>query len=162
MYKLKIQGLNSFVAKQTELITNLANKECQALANEAKFQITQNLNDSRERSLDPQGSDIIKNVEVEKIEEGYGVGNIQKLDTTAPYWYWINFGIARSGRRIPPGTNDNPRIKGHFEPTTNGRFVKNSPRLPLYPKKPITAHNYIERTWSYILSNVKQIISGVR
>lgn len=82
-----------------------------------------------------------------------GIGNIDYLNATVPYWYWINYGIAQTGRRVPPGTDENSRIRGSFspgeaKPNDNsfraGRFVKGG--FPMNPKKPIDAHNYIERT----------------
>lgn len=59
---------------------------------------------------------------------------------------------------MPPGTNDNPRITGHFEPNTKGIFTKGQPKFPMNPKKAITAHNYIEKALGVMIGKVRSLL----
>jgi len=83
---------------------------------------------------------------------GWGIGEIDKLNKEAPHWYWINFGVAQSGRRIPPSTKEFPKLHGQFQPNANGRFKKGG--FPIFPQKAITAMNYIENTQAFINAQI--------
>ena len=91
---------------------------------------------------------------MELREDWAGVGDIDHLNKTVKYWYWQNYGKAQSGRSIPPGAKEFPRLTGHFEPEQNGRFVKSSPRFPIYPERAIPPMNYIEDTWNKLVTQI--------
>ncbi len=106
------------------------------------------------------------NWDVEKLPDGYGVGNIDKLNQTAPYWFWLNYGVAQTGRKYPPSYAENNRIVGHFEPGTKrptasayqqGRFTRGKPHYRLYPKRPMPAYNYITETWHKLINYAESI-----
>lgn len=67
---------------------------------------------------------------------------------------WIDKGVAGTGRRVPPGTNENPRIRGSFTPGQTkpdggnfrgGRFQRGG-GFAMNPTKPIEPHNFIAKT----------------
>lgn len=145
----------------------LSEEHTKILAEEHKKQLDNAIEETRERSLKPTGDHLKDQIQVEQIAEsgfssvvnsGYGVGNINTLNQKAPWWAWINFGKAQSGRTIPPGTNDNPRITGHFEPSNKGIFTKGQPKFPIFPKKAISAHNYIEKALGIMISKVRELL----
>jgi hypothetical protein len=140
----------------------LSEEHTKILAEEHKKQLDIAIEVSRERSLKPIGKHLSDQIQVEKISEnnlvGYGVGNINTLNINAPWWAWINFGRAGTGRTIPPGTKDNPRITGHFVPGTKGIFTKGQPKFPMNPKKAIKAHNFIERSLGIMISKVRELL----
>jgi len=145
----------------------LSEEHTKALAEEHKKQLDSAIEDTRERSLKPVGKHLSDQIQVEKIAEsgfsgvvnsGYGVGNIQVLNKEAPWWVWLNFGKAGTGRTIPPGTKENPRITGHFVPGTKGIFTKGQPKFPIDPKKAIKAHNYIEKALGIMISKVRELL----
>lgn len=140
----------------------LSEEHTKLLAEEHKKELDKAIEATRERVTKPTGNHLADQIQVEKIAEGdskgYGVGNIDTLNQRAPWWAWINFGRAFSGRTIPPGTNENPKIKGHFEPNTKGIFTKNQPKFPIFPKKAITAHNYIEKALGVMISKVRSLL----
>lgn len=140
----------------------LTEEHTKLLAEEHKKELDKAIDETRTRVIKQVGNHLKDQIQVEKIfvdnTTGYGVGNIEVLNQKAKWWAWINFGRAFSGRTIPPGTKDNIRIKGHFEPASKGIFVKGSPRLPIDPKKPILPHNYIERALSTMISKIRTLL----
>lgn len=146
----------------SQVIGQMSEEHTKLLAEEHKKELDKAVDDTRERVLKPTGNHLKDQIQVEKISEnnstGYGVGNINTLNQKAPWWQWINYGRAASGRTIPPGTNDNAAIKGYFEPETKGIFTKGQPKFPMNPKKAITAHNYIEKALGVMVSKVRQLL----
>jgi hypothetical protein len=138
----------------------LSEEHTKLLADEHKKELDKNIDLTRERVEKPTGNHLKEQIAVEKLNAvtGYGVGNINTLNQKAPWWAWINYGRAFSGRTIPPGTDENSRIKGHFEPSTKGIFVKGQPRFAMNPKKAITAHNYIERALGTMIGRVRGLL----
>lgn len=153
---VSITGINGFAQRQLNIIKDISAQQLDAIAHATEERIQFHILYSIKR-LGSTGH-LARAFTAEKINRfEWGVGRISYLNTTVPYWRWINFGVAGTGRRIPPGTNENPRIKGHFEPNENGRFVKGSPRFAMNPTKAIEPHNYIQRT----LNDQNLIISSV-
>jgi len=136
----------------------LSEEHTKLLADEHKKELDKAIEATRERVTKPTGNHLADQIQVEKIAEGYGVGNIETLNAKAPWWAWINFGRAFSGRTIPPGTNEDAAITGHFEPGTKGIFTKGNPKFPMNPKKAITPHNFIERSLSAMLGKVRSLL----
>lgn len=151
---VSVTGIKGFTQRQLTIIKSLSSKQLEAIAletaNRMKFHITS--------SIERQGStgNLANAFFAERVSNlSWGIGRISYLNQAVPYWRWINFGVAGTGRRIPPGTEENPNIRGRFEPNQNGRFVKGY--FPMNPKKAIRPHNYIQRT----LNDQNLIISGV-
>lgn len=98
---------------------------------------------------------------------GYGVGDIDYLNTNAKQWYWHNYGIAQSGRRVPPRTTGifSPG-EPHPDPSSfrAGRFsheVTTNMGL-LQPVKAIDAKNYIEKTLAKIFAQSPSILQWIK
>ena len=139
-------------------IGKLSEEHTKILAEAHKKELDKSIEDTRERSLKPTGDHLKDQIQVEKIDKGHGVGNIAVLNVKAPWWAWINYGKAQSGRTIPPGTKENPRITGHFVPKQKGIFTKGQPKFPMNPKKAIKAHNYIEKALGVMISKVRELL----
>lgn len=154
MYR-KGRPMEEIIRLELQQLSEIHTKTC---AEEHKKQLDKAIEDTRERVVKPFGTHLADAISTEKITGGYGVGKIETLNQKAPWWAWINFGRAFSGRTTPPGTNENPRIKGHFEPNAKGIFTRGQPKFPIYPKKPISPHNYIERSLSVMISKVRQLL----
>jgi len=140
------------------LTKDLSEKHTKILADAHKKELDKAIEDSRERTMKPVGDHLKDQIHAEKIDGGYGVGNISILNLKAKWWRWLNYGIAGTGRRIPPGTKENPRITGHFVPGTKGIFTKGQPKFPIDPKKAIKPHNYIERALGAMISKAKELL----
>jgi len=97
---------------------------------------------------------FVRAIQYGKLENGgFWVGDINHLNEFAKQWRWLNYGRAGTGRRIPPGTDENSRIKGQFSPGEarpmgsafgQGRFKKGF--YAMNPKKAITPMNFIEKS----------------
>lgn len=146
---------NSLQKNIQKLTADLSEKHTNTLADATKVQLDKSIEDTRIRTLKPTGNHLKDSIEKEKIEGGYGVGNFETLNQKTPWWAWINYGRAFSGREIPPGTDENPAIRGHFEPNVKGIFTKGSPKFVMNPKKPIPAHNYIEKALAFMYNAIK-------
>ncbi len=154
---VKIEGLGKNFAKtQAEIIQRLSNIQLEAIARKTEEVIKAKITERIER--DGSTGNLANSFTTVKITGGWGVGDIDFLNKQAPYWYWQNFGIAQSGRKIPPGSkgafkSGNPRPTagaGGSRWGSNGQFFIN-------PKKPIEAKNYIQAT----LNEVNQIVASV-
>ena len=145
-----------------QVLGQMSEEHTKILADQHKKELDKAIDETRERSLKPSGNHLKDQIQVEKIHEhnmpGYGVGNINVLNEKAPWWAWINFGRAFSGRTIPPGTNENPKIKGHFVPGTKGIFTKGQPKFPMNPKVAIKPHNYIERSLGVMINKIRELV----
>jgi hypothetical protein len=146
-----------------QVLGEMSEEHTKILAEEHKKELDKAIDDTRERVSKPTGLHLKDQIQIEKISEndmpGYGVGNIETLNQKAPWWAWINFGRAlTTGRMIPPGTNENPRIRGHFEPGVKGIFTKGQPKFNMNPKKAITAHNYIEKALGVMISKARSLL----
>ena len=158
--------ITALIARQGESIPTVIQQEIGKLSEEHtkilaeahKKELDKSIEDTRERSLKPTGNHLKDQIQVEKIDKGHGVGNIAVLNVKAPWWAWINYGKAQSGRTIPPGTKENPRITGHFVPGTKGIFTKGQPKFPMNPKKAIKAHNFIEKALGVMISKVRELL----
>lgn len=155
----KGQAIPDVIAQQIGI---LSEEHTKVLAEAHKKELDKAIDDSRERSIKPTGDHLKDQIQVENIssgeQKGYGVGNVEVLNQKAKYWVWLNFGRAGTGRTIPPGTKDNPRITGHFVPSIKGIFTKGQPKFPMNPKKPIKAHNFIEKALGIMISKVRELI----
>lgn len=152
------------ISEHTVALTKeLSEKHTKLLADEHKKELDKNIEDTRERVTKTTGLHLADQIQVEKLSDntpGYGVGNIDTLNQKAPWWAWINFGRAFSGRTIPPGTKENPRIKGHFEPNAKGIFTKGQPKFQMNPQKAISAHNYIEKSLGSMLGKIRLLLGS--
>lgn len=152
---VKINDKN-FIKQQFPIILNLAERQIEAIARETERVIQSHITDSIKR--DGSTGNLANSFTTLKIIGGWGVGDIDFLNKQAPQWYWVNYGIAQSGRRIPPksrgsfaGKAPSPGGgKSRWNQSSNGQFLIN-------PKKAIEAKNYIQKT----LSEVDKIISSV-
>lgn len=82
----------------------------------------------------------------------WGIGDIEFLNKTVPYWRHINFGslaIGANWQHILP--------KGHWD---NGRWIIGDSDTDYFamPNTPIQAHNYIEKTLSDLDLAIQKVI----
>lgn len=90
------------------------------LAEWSKSKMTTIINSSRKRVPGSKSGNLASNIQVEKVSGGfgsgyveYGVGNIQTLNSVAPYWQVLNSGKTVTGKRFTPG-NGKYVPKGFF------------------------------------------------
>ena len=111
---------------------------------------------------------LVRSIQYDKLEGGgFWIGDINHLNEFAKQWRWLNYGMAGTGRKVPPGTDENPRIKGMFSPGEGkpmgsafgqGRFRKGF--YAMNPKKAITAINYIEKSIFKLENEIVSVIDA--
>lgn len=166
--KVEFIEKGGFVKKQMAFVKILSDKHLQAIAEETEKRLQFNVTASIQR---PESTgNLAEQMTKEKIPGGWGVGNISKLNQRSPQWLWVNSGRAGTGRTIPPGTAENPKIKGSFSPGQSrpnsgsfrgGRFQKGG-GFHMNPTKPITPHLFIEKTIQQIPTLIKFVLGKVK
>src|SRR3990167_4017726 len=102
---------------------------------------------------------------------GVGIGDLQELSFSAPYWYLINYGgmsalASRGGSIYGSFDGINPPL-GQFVGTGVGRgyFFTGIPAMDgriykMTPKNPVWAMNYIEQTINWLATIWRIHLSG--
>ncbi len=156
MAKIDVKIKSNFAKSQTTFILNLSDRQIEAIARKTELVIKDKITERIER--DGSTGNLANSFNTIKITNGWGVGDINFLNKQAPYWYWQNYGIAQSGRRVPPSS------KGAFQsgtprpvPGGSGSRWSSSGQFFINSKKPIEAKNYIQAT----INEINRIISSV-
>jgi len=162
------KGQNIPIVTQ-QMLGQMSEEHTKILAEEHKKELDKAIEETRVRPIKQVGNHLKDQIQVEKISEngmpGYGVGNIAVLNQKAPWWAWINFGRAFSGRTSPPvdegsftGTpipNAGAFRSGlwqHKKQADGGRMYT------LVPNKDIQPHNYIEKALGVMVSKAKSLL----
>jgi hypothetical protein len=153
-----------FIQTQIASIRELADRQIEAIADETVKVIRQKITariDKRDGSTENLALSFTKI----PITGGFGVGDINFLNKQAPYWYWQNFGIAQSGRKIPPA-NRGAFTSGNPKPNPAGGTSRwghsSTGKYLIQPKKPIEAKHYIEATINEINQIIQTVIRSVK
>lgn len=158
-----IKGITKFKTTQFKTIQELSERQLEVLAKETEILIQRKITESIQRP--GSTGDLANSFFAEQTINGWGIGNISFLNQNAKQWYWINYGVAQTGRSIPPNT------KGTFSPGNpkpdsssfrNGRFKQSSNGYLMKPNKPIEPHNFIARTLQQIPILISNVLSKVK
>ena len=102
---------------------------------------------------------LMRSINAYSIEVGgWGIGDIQELDYSAPYWYLMNYGgmstIAARGETIYGnfgGFKPDSAMKGSNPGAGPEKFIKGAgPVYRMTPRFPIMPKNYIEDTSNWL------------
>ena len=154
-FKVTVKGHREISSQTLKLIKDLSKEQVTTIALETVSTMRNFIRLSIERA--GSTGNLEKSILAEPLlGDGYGVGNVNYLNKQVPYWAWINYGVAGTGRRIPPP------VFGHFEPESNGRLTRTDPFFKIEPNKPISPHNYIANTVLQIPSIVQNVFNRIR
>jgi hypothetical protein len=165
----------SLVTEVQEFVIPLKDRHLFQLSEETVKEIKNKIGESIQR---PESTGhLADSFFADKLADGYGIGNIDYLNQNAKQWYWIEYGVAQTGRRVPPGYAENPSIIGTFNPGIpaptsqdfrGGRFQIGQRQsadggiYALNPKKPIEPHNYISKTVARISEIINLVLKRVK
>jgi hypothetical protein len=131
-----------------------------------KFMLNQIVNNIKR---DGSTGNLVKNITCKFEPQGnnwyFWIGDIPTLNQNAKYWYWLNYGIAQTGRKIPPanrgffGAGNAPKEGGGTEKWTH---TGNKDDFFMIPKKPIQAINYIQNTIHELESKIPNLFIGLK
>jgi len=157
--RVSIEGLGKdFARTQTQIIRLLSERQIEEIARETEVVIKRKITERIQR--DDSTGNLAKSFTTVKLADGWGVGDIAYLNQNAKQWYWLNFGVAQSGRTTPPRSRGAFRT-GNPAPSSDGgssRWNQSSTgQYMIQPTKPIEAKNYIQAT----INEINQIISTV-
>jgi len=168
MARVIIKKLNpkSLESEVREFIIPLSERQMFHMSEETVKEIRNKIAESLQRP--GSTGNLASSFFSEKTVDGYGIGNIDYLNTNAKYWHWQNYGVAQSGRRTPP-MSVGYFAPGEAKPNVNsfrqGRFIQDSSEAGGYlmiPTKPIEAKNYIEKTIARISEIANSVLSTVK
>jgi hypothetical protein len=167
-----IKGGKQISADIEKLTGKLSEEHTKLCAEEHKKELDKAIEDSRVRPTKQTGNHLKDQIQIEKIlgdTAGYGVGNIETLNQKAPWWAWINFGRAGTGRTDPP-SDIGSFAPGEGKPSSSsfraglwqhGKLDPNAGLAGawgLNPKKAIKAHNYIEKALGVMVSKIRELL----
>ena len=159
-------GGKSLETEVREFVLPLSDKQLFYISEETVKEIRNKIAESLQRP----GSigNLASSFFAEKIPEGYGVGNINYLNQNAKQWHWLEYGIAQSGRKVPPQTTGF-FAPGQAEPMQSefrtGRFEYTGNYTHAYllnPQRAIEPHNYIAKIIARIPEIANTILSQVQ
>lgn len=145
---VKSVGIDTgWVTKEIARLTIRADVDLKRMADETVVVIQQTI----EQNIRRTGStgNLANSMYASKIPGGWGVGDIEYLNSNAKYWRHINFGseaINANWEHAVPTGGFNP---GGSAPTAGGggqRWGVGSGNFSFTPGKPIPPMNYIEQT----------------
>lgn len=95
-------------------------------------------------------------------ENGWGVGDIDELNSDAPYWAAVNWGSNHMvGRRVPGGSFSPINEKPELDFFRQDRWVTGG-RFSFIVKNEIPAMNYIEKTIFWLEQKIDEIIATAK
>ena len=134
-------------------------EQINALGQETALEMKKIINDNKVRPQAGEATVLENIIDVEYFENGWGVGNLDLLQSHAPWWSALNWGSSHMiGKHLPPGTFQPGVPKPTNEDFRSGRWKKGtlgSIGGKLYSpivKKAIEATNYIEKTIFWLSS----------
>lgn len=142
-------------------------KEFKKLGEETAEYMKSTINSSKVRPQADEPTDLENNIKVEHGQNSWGVGNIEELDKTAPYWRAVNFGSSHMvGKHLPTGVFDPGEPAPNKEWFRRGRWKKgqdyNGEQYRPIVTQPILPMNYIERTVVWVTNSITNILKSFK
>lgn len=157
--------IRRFGMSPAELLSNIEfkfltiEKGLTSVGDEARDLMRDLISSSKKRGATPGNLENSIETQVEKNPFLVGVGLIALLDAKAPYWYFLNYGISRSGMTIPgrgkavpgffgAGNAPDSSLAGTAKGTEPFYYVPrgiSTNRFIMRPKNPISPVHYLEK-----------------
>lgn len=128
---------------------------------------------SKVRPQNGEPLDLENHIKCEFFEGGWGVGDVEDLKESAPYWAAINWGSSHMvGKRVPQGSfsasDTTGNVKGGKSKDVGstkpdqaffrtGRWVTDKGNFSFIVKRPIPPMNYIEKTLFWLSDVVNHL-----
>jgi len=164
--QLSKDGFRKEIKHIERIISNVKN-EFKQLGNDTANEMRNTISNNKkrpggestlERAIDSQYIDIGE-------EFGFFVGLLDKLYQSAPYFFFINYGVSFKGMRIPGRGKQVPT--GQFSPGNpkpnqgsfgQGRWQTGQGNYSFRAKKGITPMHYIEKTAIWLDTHLNRIV----
>lgn len=143
--RISQKGPEDFI-KEMDVLEKNIDKGLKQMAEQVRDNMFAAINDRTKRS---SSGNLQKHIKVEKIPNGYGIGNQEVLDANAEYWRVVNY-----GGYVPPANLG--YFEGHTPPGARGKdawtHTGDKKDFLMVPKRPIVGIRYIEKA-AHWLSN---------
>lgn len=161
--QVKITGFDRFAQTQVVIIRDLSERQLERIAKETEVIIREKIQASITRANST--GNLENSFNAEKIFRGWGVGNINFLNSQAPYWAHVNFGSSVVGashnHRVPQGAF-NPGNPFPDSGSAGARWEAGAGPYSFIPTQPIAPLNYISKTLQELNLIVEKAIREVK
>lgn len=158
--------------KAVERINFAQKASIRELGNRTASSMRQTIRDKKVRPQAGEPTELENNITVEHFETpdeiGWGVGDIDRLNTNAKYWRAVNYGSNHLvGKFLPPGIFSPGNAKPNRKYSGEGRWKKGETdsdgrTWTAEITKPIPAMNYIETTVTFVRGQINAIANIFR
>jgi len=121
-----------------------------------KMKTTIQSNKKRPQAGEP--TNLENNIDVEHFSNGWGVGNVAKLNKNAKHWAATNYGSNHLVGKTIHGQFEPGNPKPSSNDSRTGRLKKGW--YSVHIKNPIPAMNYIEKTVNFVRRQINNIRMG--
>ena len=153
------------ILKEVDTDIKKIRDEVNFLGVETENHMKQIITTSKVRPQADEPTDLENSITLEKFNQGWGVGDLEKVRKEAPGWAALNWGSAHMvGRRMKrgvfnpgePAPTDSQFRTGRWKAGESYGKEQYSPTV----KKPIIAINYIERTVVWLENRLNELFGA--
>jgi hypothetical protein len=137
-----------FFTEQKKYIEKVGESDTRRLAERCESVIKYMI----ENTTDSGTGNLASHFNAEPILNGWGVGDIEELDSQAPYWNHIDKGSLAIGANWQHWLPKGQWVNGRWQVSDNGYFD--------IPQTPIAPHNYIAKTLAQMEIEIPKILKG--
>jgi hypothetical protein len=140
----------NFEAQMIKEIRNLAEKDTERLAKECESTIKRMIEMKCEKTTGQLADSwFAERLNITGVV-GWGVGDIDYLNTKVPYWRHINYGSLAIGADWQHWLPKGRWVNGRWSESEDGYFAK--------PSTPIPARNYIENCLAQMEISIQRVL----
>jgi hypothetical protein len=95
---------------------------------------------------------------------GFWIGDVDYLNANAKYWHWLNYGVAQTGRKIPPpnygyfGQGEAPHLHGQGQAWTHTGDKGDYLMIPWQAIEPM---DYIDTTILKVDTEIPELLANL-
>lgn len=151
--------------KQIMIEAEKASKRLKVESEKIGMETAQEIRNIIEQNTKRPGSTgkLRDSVDFEPLPDGWGVGNIAKMNSQVPYWRAQNYGSSHIvGLKLPKGGFTPGEAKPNSDSFRAGRWQTGAGEFHAKIKKPIPAMNYVQKGINWCITRFERLAAKVR